>query len=376
MTDYMAVSIARKIELLTLLTTDRPLIQEGGCQVVIGLLEASKQTFTADLIGETNIASCFPQILKLVKENPNPVSLAAALACSRTWVEQPQAFADLDNDSAGEQGAAEQSARELQQIFSTQQNIDLLRTTIAAGADKLPTNTVEMNRLRHAVRLAGELNLDETGHLLKLLATDVPFSEETVQALGSIGDKEAAQPLIDLANSIFSVTERANLPKSQQPIAEDNPKKAKLYWQILRALGHIGTDTSVDFLLQACQDYAPDKRQQAMESLALLYKDLSVPQKSTYTAIVDQALDDSSTQVRVAALAAVALLDDGQAVDRVLRLSGSQEVSISRQCLKTLAQLHQQGHKNVALAVRAKLAGESDHFKRKRLSDFLENIGG
>jgi hypothetical protein len=347
------------------------LVQEGGCQVVIGLLEASKQTFSDELLGETNIASCFPQILKLVAESPNPVSLVAALECSRIWSEKREEFQEHKSEPE-----AEQAANELQHIFSDERNIALIRACISAGAQKLPTSTIELNRLRYAVRLAGELNLDETELLLKLLSIDVPFSEDIVQALGSIGDTAAAQPLIALANSIFSVKERAALPKSQQPIAEDNPKKAKLYWRVLRALGHINTEASIDFLLQACQDYAPDKRQQAMESLTLQYKSLSPSQKSIYTAIIDQALDDSSTQVRVTALAALALLDDAQVVDRVLRLSGSQEVSVSRQCLKTLEQLHRQGHKNVVPAVRAKISSEADQFRRKRLSDFLENIGG
>jgi HEAT repeat protein len=371
LTDYMAVSIARKIEPLLLLTSDQPLIREGGCQVVIGLIEASKQTFTNDLLGETNIVSCFPQISKLVKENPNPVSLAAASECSKIWADKHEELQGLNSEPD-----SEKTVTELKQALSDQTNTTLIRACIAAGAQNLPKSTIDLNRLRYAVRLSAELGIAQTEPLLKLLSSSVPFSEDIVQALGASKDGDAVQPLVDLANSIFSVKERAALPKSQQPIAEDNPKKAKLYWQILRALGHFGSQTSIDFLLEACQDYAPDKRQQAMESLALLYKDLSPSQKSTYTAIVGQALDDSATQVRVAALAAVGLLDDGQVVDKLLRLSGSQELSISRQCLKTLEQLHRQGHKNVVPAVRARISSETDQFKRKRLSDFLENIGG
>ncbi len=364
LTDYMCVSIARKIEPLTFLTSDNGLEQEGGCQIVAGLLEASKQTFTSDLLHETKVASCYPQIFKLVREKPTPLSMYALLKCAQT----------LNDESLYSPQPEFPSEVAALQTLAEEKNIAVLRNCISAAITELPSSLIELNRLRCAVRLLGALGLDETESLLRFLPLDIGFKEDVIESLGSIGNNAAAPPLVKLANTIISLKERTELPKSQQPIAEDNPKQAKLYWRILQALGYLNTEMSIDFLLTACQDYAPDKRQQAMESLNLLHKSLSPAQKSNYLTTVAQALDDSSAPVRVAALAAVAALHDQSHLDQILRLAGSQEVSISRQSFRTLKQLHQQGDKTVAPAIQAKISSESDQFRRKRLTDLLDNL--
>ncbi len=366
--DYMAVSIARKIPPVDLLKDSQELLQDGACQLVLGLLEASKQTFSKDLLTEIDLTSCLPSINDLIKVRPTTVSLRAALECAKIWSESPGTFA-----GQGSRTEVDQVIVEMQKSVRSQRSKALVNQKIAAALDTTPVAEQSLNDLRHAVRLAAELRLDQTNQLLRLLELRLPIQEDIVLALGSLGHESAAPALISLAQSIFFVQSRAALPKSKQPVAEDRPDQARLFWHILQALGNIPSPQSVAFLLEAANDFAPDKRQQAIESLILQPK-FSSADKAKFIAIVDQSLQDPAPSVRVTALSAVASLNDAQFLEKVLRLSESTEITISRQAFKTLEHFWRQGNRQVPKIIETKLANEHDQYKRKRLSDFLEKV--
>jgi HEAT repeat protein len=225
--------------------------------------------------------------------------------------------------------------------------------------------------LLDGLRLAGAMKLvSASKSLIPLLESDSAVREDVVAALGAMGDASVGQNLIDLAQTLYRDGERSSQSISNQPVEEDDNIKARLYWRILQALGNLPSRAAIRYLLAATADYAPDKRQQSLDSLENLFAFLNPEEKRQYEEIINQALDDPSTPVRVSSLRGVAALNAVQHLDKVLKMSSSQEPSISRQALATLGQLSHD--KKVLEAIKAKLAQETDVRRKQRLEALLK----
>jgi HEAT repeat protein len=378
LSDYIAVSVARKMPAVDLLHSSEKNVQKGACQIVIGLLEASRQTFTKDLLSEFDFAE-FPHSVQTILSNDmNVLSLRAASEITNTWkmltVDDLEALDLVDQKenidkviTAFEKTLASDEARMVIKNTLSDESIQSLLNS--------KDNDEKKNDLRHAIKLAGQHRLDESSLLLAILRQSSNLAtpaleEDLIVALGQIGDEKASRPLVDLAKALVNVSARCSAIKSAQPVAEDEPERARLYWLILKALGNLNATESRELLINACMDFAPDKREQALLSLTALHSKFSTADVSSIITIVEEGLHDPSPSVRIAAMAAAVDVADDRFIEKILRLSDSIEVSVSRQAFKTLRKLHLKG-RAVREALKTKIQNENDPFKLKKLNDFL-----
>jgi hypothetical protein len=108
-----------------------------------------------------------------------------------------------------------------------------------------------------------------------------------------------------------------------------------------------------------------------MDSLNNLFANFTEDDITQYTELVKGGLDDPSATVKVSALQGVAALKAVQHLDKVLKMSDSQEPSISRQALATLGRLVQSGDESVVKAIKEKLNSETDEKRKSRLAEVI-----
>jgi hypothetical protein len=211
-----------------------------------------------------------------------------------------------------------------------------------------------------------------------------------IAALGEIDDEQISTTLIDFANNLVDINERCQKPKSKQPVWEEDPVKAKAYWQILKALGQMsvgaknagGWDPPLQFLYTALSDYAPDKRACALESLMKLHKNnpqLPLPEPAQQ--ILQLALRDPSPIMQLSALASIANLEQTDLMSDIIPLIDSQENTVSRQALASIARLYKSNTFNqpgssiarqqIAAALQAKLNTIREEHKKIGILDIL-----
>lgn len=352
--DYTAVAISRHRQPSHLLDNTSADIQDGGCMLMIGLLQASQQTFNADVLQDIDLASTTPQIVRLAQQAPNAIRIRAA-SLLEDWLKEHKPGAVTDKTQ-----------------FNSEQIAELLRGYLQAsgGPDDLHA---ECNR-RQAIHLLGTLKIQAAlPDLLDMLNSRRQPLESVIQSLQNLGDTSAAKPLVALSKSLVDLDDRCSRQASKQPVAEENDADTKTYWQILKALGNLPTPDSMALLLQSTEDFAPDKREQALLSLISAFTiDQSAMKKQHVAEAIEKGLSDSSCGVRVAALKGASQLDCHQLINLILESFDAREISVSRQTNQTLTDLWNQGHAQVVEdALQTKLKRESDQFRRKKITDFL-----
>ena len=368
LSDYLAVALVKHYSVTDLLNeTDDEDVRNGGCQLLAGLADAANQTFTPEVLQDTDICDCATKLLDLSKAHRNVFSLIAILNLLKLWREKGDQL-DISMDGPALTKLMNDLEADLQSAKS-KSHIESILTSYAkkhVGSTKI--------ELLDAIKLAGALKLTSTtNNLLELLKVVSPLREDIVAALGAIGDARAVTALIELANSLYKPEERSGPSLSSKTVEEDDNDKAKLYWRVLEAFGNLPSKLTVQFLFKAAADFAPDKRQQAVESLCNLFGSFTPEEKSQFAELVAETLEDPSTPVRVSALKGVAALNAVQHIDKVLKLSDSQEPSVSRQALTTLGRLSHSRDKAVISAIENKLAHESDPLRKKRLENVLNS---
>lgn len=360
--DYTAVAIAKYHKPAEFIASTHPSAQAGACAMIQGLIEAAKQTFNDDVVLDNDVVACAPAVFELATHNPNPLCARAAVQLAR-WIEvHPEDCADEVNEKANE----------LLKVL----NADMLSSIVI----KTLTRSQESGslELRSAIKLAGDFQIQAAAPLLiELLQTDTPLKELAVEALGQVGDETSVDALLTLADKTVRMPDRTSLPLSKQPIAEANEADARVYWRILESLGRIPSARALPFLLQAVSDYAPDKRAQALDSFIKCFDLLEQPAdwRPKVVAAMQQSFDDPSAQVRATAVRGVEELNESSLIAEVIRLSEAQEVSVSRQALKTLSALSDNGHRaKVVNEVTAYSGTQKDPHRRKRLEDFVAGL--
>ncbi len=363
--DYTAVAIARHRKPTQFFNSAHEIVQDGGCSLIVGLLEASKQTFNSDLIRDMQLADLLPTIIKLADEAPNPIRIRTAILLAN-WI---KAESQLSGRS--------ESAKELSNIFdqfNSPETAELLRRHLNPSTSQTKSWS-ECNQ-RQAIQLLGELRMQSAfPDLLNMLEKGIGPLETVIQSLEDIGDVAAAKPLVTLANRLVEVENRTNKPTSKQPVAEEHEAEAKSYWQILKALGNLPAPVSMTLLVTATRDFAPDKREQALASLTSAFKkNPQLIRKTEISELLKKGLSDQSAGVRVVALNGVAQLDCIELLDSVLDLFDAREISVAKQTKQTLSSLWQQGHKKkIESELQAKLKKEPDEFKRKKILEFISS---
>ncbi len=363
--DYTAVAIARYRKPTQFFNSAHEIVQDGGCSLIVGLLEASKQTFNSDLIRDMQLADLLPTIIKLTDEAPNPIRIRTAILLAH-WIK-------AESQLSGRSEAAKEMSDIFDQ-FNSPETAELLRRHLNPSTSQIKSWS-ECNQ-RQAIQLLGELQMQSAfPDLLNMLEKGIGPIETVIQSLEDIGDVAAAKPLVNLANSLVEVENRNNKPTSKQPVAEEHEAEAKLYWQILKALGNLPAPVSMTLLVSATRDFAPDKREQALASLtSALEKNPQLIRKTEILELLKKGLSDQSAGVRVVALNGVAQLDCIELLDLVLDLFDAREISVAKQTKQTLSSLWEQGHeKKIESELQAKLKKEPDEFKRKKILEFISS---
>jgi hypothetical protein len=338
-------------------------VQDAGCLLVIGLLQASKQTFNSDLIEDLNLADVLPTIVSLADQAPNPIRIHAAITLAG-WI--------TEQGSSSERAAESKS---LIQKYNTAETAELLRKYLNLSAAE-PVAEAECNQ-RHAIQLLGELKLHSAlPDLLAIIETKSGLVDLAIEAIEKLGDSSASTALVALANRLCNLDQRTTRPLSKNPVAEDKEAEAKTYWQILKALGNLPAPNSMTLLVRCTNDFAPDKREQAVTSLISAYeKNRGLMSKTTIIDLIKKALADQSASLRVVALDGAARLDLIEPLEQILDLFDARETSVAKQAKKTLSTLWELAHKSkIEPELQARIKKETDGFKRKKLVEFLEEL--
>lgn len=363
LSDYMAVTIAKRQKPAAYLESTHPSARAGACAMIIGLIDASAQTFSEDIIAETGVLECSQRLVEIAKNSPTPLAVRAALRLLQ-W----------QSDNAARPGSPETVAfTEFRDAVSDEKTASMIADHVHNADAKMNSAPAE---LRNAVILAGDLKAQSAvAGLLSMLKVEQPFLNETIEALGKIGDVSAVQPLLFLSNQLVSMKQRTSLPLSKQPTADDNPPNTKAYWNVLKALGRIPSAVSLPYLLEAVADFAPDKRDQALISALNVYA--QAPDVEEFEAPIKEAvtnsLHDPAAQVRVTALGGVAQLGLGTLVGEVIKLTESAEISVGRKAFAVLSDLWDVGYEQqVKSAVQSAMQGQANKFRRESFAKLLQ----
>jgi HEAT repeat protein len=388
LSDYTAIVIARKHHPLALLKHAEPVCQEAGLEMVIEIIKASAQTFQSEIVMETGVHWCWPELSASAKGYSSARRIRATLALSEWLRDNSSLLAEHQTELAIQPADQEAAAtlrslseeRLLAQVDEAIATIssELSCNQLAEALEKYhPSDDSKLDDIRHTIWLIGKLGVRGSApRLVALLKEHPPFTDDMIDALGLLGDPIAAEQLIELARRSVDLEDRQSRPASAHPVEESDAAAAKHYWLILKALGHIPHSGSIELLLDASEDFAPDKRQQALQSL------ISACRKSDYQensgrvhGAIARCLQDPSAQVRMVALDGVSQLELIDLSTKALKLFDSKEVSVSRKSLSVMSELADAGHKKeVSAAVESKLRSEFDRFKKEKLQNFLDGL--
>jgi HEAT repeat protein len=380
LSDYMAVTIAEKHNPKDLLAKEE-IVQQGALEIIIGVLEASAQTFSSDIVLERGIIECWPQVRNLNESNPSPRLLRAARKLA-LWLQSHVQDPDFANEIL--ERLPEHSADQLNQaITNTLSSITAPRHKDLLLASLQKTNwenTLQAGQARHALFLIGDLSVySAVPELVQLASPDYPLLPELVLVLGELQDASAANTLIKLSSSLINLEARRAHANSNRPVEEEEAREALIYWTILKSLGQMPSTEAVEYLLKATEDFAPDKRGQALASLVNTYKKLyqTLPSaEQTYGEQINEAimrgLHDSAPTVKVCAIDGAASLSFITSLPTLVKLINSSEVSVKRACLAALEELATHGYiEEVKTALEAKIKGETNQFRRQLLQECL-----
>jgi len=319
--DYMAYAISRQHKPTEFLQAQ---MVAGACRLIYGILEAAHNSFSKDLVSETQSDLCLPELERLVVDNPDPIIVDTVLTLA-DWLHQtPPALIATDR-------------LQIQVI----NNLEIaLHNKQISGAE-----------LTHSIRLVGRLKMEKAEPLVcELLDKSKSFLSAVqinylIVSLGQLGDEQASTKLIAYANQVVDVSERCQKPLSKQPVYEDDSNKATAYWYVLKALGSICAADSfaelVSFLYKTLTDYAPDKRATALESLtALQKKNPQLPLPEPLESILRRVLKDPSPIMQLAAIEAVENLEQVNLINDLLPLIDAQENTVSKQAIAGIASLY------------------------------------
>jgi HEAT repeat protein len=321
LSDYTAVVIARQHNPCVLLADADESIRQGALEIVIGVLEAATQTYSRDIVIETQTHRAWPSVWQIYRQRQQPRQLRAALKLA-IWLREHEELWRGEPTLAGLPEHLEPVLSELSGAAAKATVLEEL-ARLSGRPPGTPDRASE-SQLRHALLLAGELKVQQAVPLLlSLLNKDEPLLEETIDALGRLGDQRAAEPLVKLAMTIVSPEERDTGERSKYPVQEEDAGATRIYWLILRSLGAMpATAESVSLLLKATHDLSADKREQALLSLTgALSASSAAGADADVIAAIARGLHDPCVPVRMAALNAVAQFQLTSQLPVVVRLT-------------------------------------------------------
>ncbi len=361
--DYMCIAVARQHKPAELLQNNDPIIHQAALEMVIQVVEATNQTFNNDIGFDLGLPECWPIISK--DTTPAPRQIRASLMLANWLKKNQEQLADPNIDA------------QIQNILDGFANKTTAERIVSCLSDQSKNSNDALGQMRHAAYLAGRLGIvDASENLEKALDNNSPITNEAIDALSLLKDKQAVPRLIALLHKSVDLDERTAQALSAQPVVEEDASKALTYWTILRALGMLATKDSYDLLFKASADFAADKRQMALDSLlSVISADPSLAEGDNCARLIDEATNDPSSVVKVVAYKAVGQLGLANLIGKTVNaVCQSKEASIKRQAKATLLQLAAKGHGDaVCQALEQKIKTEFDPYQRQDLEKLLSS---
>ncbi len=382
--DYLAYAIARKHKPIKFLQNNSTLTIRAGAQLISGLLEAAQNSFTSQLIEDSESSLCLPRLIELAQRDASPLLVSVAQSLCDWLIAEREQFDKNGSNSL----IHDFSLAELQKQKETIANIacdNNFRENILTVLGKVTVDphAIAPAELAHTIEMAGRLNIDEAQPLLAALLTGANMQigygqiKHVITALGQIAANSDSTSclLINYAEEIFNIEERCALNKSKQPVLEEKTTEAKIYWQILKTLGNLPTEASVKFLFRTLKDYAPDKRACALESLMDNYKnEAKIKLPESVDSILQESLKDPAPMMQLAALDSIARLNRASLIADIIPLIDALENTVSKHALTCLEHLAKNGHAvNVKAALNEKIKTIRAEHKKRRVMDILQN---
>lgn len=359
--DYMAVAIARRHKPLEFAEYKDEEIQEGSAELVMSLLKGLNGAFHSEHHLKQQLQEIAPRLNEMATTNPTARRLHAAISLNK-WMA----------DNALTASRSQEQIRDL----SNKKYHELVKETLAtANYSSAP----QLGDLKHALRLTAQFKLTEMSpYLLPLIKEDFPALADLMDCLSVLGDTAAAPKIAELIGKKVNLDERCRSTPQAHPVFETDKQSADIYWSALKALGSFPHKSSVEVLSKAVNDFAPDKREQALLSLqtVLLSEDLH---KNHYSGnlqdLIRERTDDPSSLVQAAALGGVAQHRLSGLIPDVLKCLNSRETSVQRRASETLFSLANNGHKDaVKQSLEAGISKELDSGKKQRMNKVLQRI--
>jgi len=371
LSDYTAIAVTRSTKPSAFFEKGDEHLVAAGCQVVLEVLNSSTQTFSNETVVEAGIHECFPALAKLLTEKPTCATTIAAVRLAQ-WLDDHRSYTLLSPPPHSD-------IEKVLAYYKSDDCLKLAKETLNSLSGETKLTPIQLCELRSAVDLVSRLGDSASAASIKrLLKQDHPLLDDAIKALEELKARDASAEMIKIAKDLVDLDFRCEQPKQLNPILEKNKAHAKTYWLILKALGAMPSKESIDFLLKASQDHAPDKRSQALESLVSAVDEMEEGDMKgimpEFSRVVGEALSDPSADVRKNALRGVAAYELVTDLKKVVGLTKAREVSTQREAFDTLSELAKKGHKkDVVETVAQALKTEPDVHKRQKLRDFIDD---
>lgn len=388
LSDYAAVAIAENHPPLSFLQRHEQICREAAFEMIIEILKAASKADQPSIVMETGVCSCGPDLFRLAPGERGPRRVRAILSLAEYFVQcDPQT---LERLAACAPSAANGADEPAPSRVDPAQLVSQAQDAVAALTGETVKESVlqrlssfrlsdadEQGEMRHVIWLSGRLGVAQSVSFLKqMLVLKYAYINDAIETLGLLGDPQAAQQLVKLARETVDMEERKTRARAAQPVDEPDRPAARRYWLIIKALGNIPDREGLDFLLEASEDYAPDKREQALTSLVSAYSRLKPDNiEPLVHKAIERGLKDRSSTVKIAALDAVVRLETLDLIPLVVKQANVKLSSVSRKAISVMTELAGRGNREaVENAVRAHLKTEFAPNKKKKLKEFLRTI--
>lgn len=351
LSDYCAVVASRTIRPLSLLENiSNDTSAAAGASMISGLLQAARGTFGNDCLKDLELGKCLDSMTQIAskpdfKSKPYYATMLIAI-------------------------------RHLSHYLNADCKIDFADSQLRSEIIRKIADSSNKHEQCNAIILAGEMKIKEAvDGLLSLLQKDFEFLDETIDALGKIGDARAAKPLLALAAQLVDLEDRKNKGISAQPLLQDHQNEIKSYWRILQNLENLPSKEVLDFLVKQSADVAPDKRLAALNSMIAVKSELKDSPIAPVSQRLGIMLTDPSLEVRTKVVAGIGKLKVKDEIPRLVQLTSSKEVSFARQVFETLSELSRDGNKvEVETALRQKQKSVMDPHLSRKLSELIDSL--
>lgn len=359
--DYQAVQVTKYISLYDFINSENEKVQVAGYKLLSGIVKALQGTFSTEVHLESDLLELGSLLIERAKEK-NSLSLTKCLYDLKVWFEdKPEGYS---------------LASRIGKLLEEDETRNLAEKYLKEGKNQ---TSLENCQLYNAIKLAGELKLESCSKLLEeKVVLEHPYIDEILNSLAQIGklSPECAKSIIKIIEDNVNLEERMEMEPSAQPVLEDATPIFKTYFWALKALSGNNSEETISFLMKASNDYAADKREQAIKSLiSSSSNNENGNEKDKVEERVSKALADSSLAVRFTAVKGIATLNLASQVPKLMDLTSAKEVSLTAEAIETLSELAKNGHKRlIEDSVRAKLKTVRNKYHQEKFKTLLENL--